>query len=270
MTTQTKIAHSFFSSFSGSTPQLPADFPPVLQSRRRSWWLATRPCFLEGAVEIRKHVQLRENERENSTTQNAHFLLAWSGTISSIFCSVALLQVHASTVIERVLHRLSVVPAPSTAPLPLRGILSFCQRTEGAGQTAMFFPLVFPWFSLEPSRSSFSSFENFHAAQTIGLNLVQACGICKWHAVLITPCPSRSLSSRCFWLQSECCYKDVQRRYQNQPRPRRVVMSRQPPHVAQPLLRPRPPMQMITLLFVLPWTRMAHAFNQPLVAVTPR
>ena len=77
MTTQTKIAHSFFSSFSGSTPQLPADFPPVLQSRRRSWWLATRPCFLEGAVEIRKHVQLRENERENSTTQNAHFLLAW-------------------------------------------------------------------------------------------------------------------------------------------------------------------------------------------------
>ena len=145
----------------------------------------------------------------------------------------------------------------------------FLPKDWGCRANCDVFPMVFPSFSLEPSRSSFSSFENFHAAQTIGLNLVQACGICKWHAVFITPCPSRSLSSRCFWLQSECSYKDVPRRY-HQPRPRRVVMSRQPPHVAQPLLRPRPPMQMITLLFVPPWTPMARAFNQPLVAVTPR
>ena len=200
-------------------------------------------------------------KEKTSQNENTHFLLAWSGTISSMFCSVALLQV-----VEWVLHWLSVAPAPSTAPLPLRGILSFCQRTEGAGQTVMFFHCfsMIPWRQVDPNFS----------AQIIGLNLAQACGISKWHAafkvqrVRTQPCPSRSLSPRCFWLQSECSYKDVQRRHQ--PRPRQVVMSRQPLHVAQPLLRPKLPMQMITLLYVPPWTRMARAFNQQLVAVTPR
>ena len=61
------------------------------------------------------------------------------------FCvSVALLQV-----IEWVFTWLSVAPAPSTAPLPLRGILSFCQRTEGCRRANCD---VFTW--PEPCRPS--------------------------------------------------------------------------------------------------------------------
>ncbi len=100
------------------------------------------------------------------------------------------------------------------------------------------------------------------------LNLAQACENkwrarvpAEWRVFVLQPCPSRSLSPRCCWLQSECSYKDAVL----------VVQPRMPPHVHQPIRQLLSPLaSLMPLVFVPPWTSMARALNRPVVALTRR
>ena len=115
---------------------------------------------------------------------------------------------------------LSVAPAPSTAPLPLRGILSFCQRTEGCRRANCD---VFTWPEpcrpsklLSPKDPTGPSWKEISERSSDLPQLGSSLWDSKWRTVfkewrvfVRQPCPSRSLSPRCFWLQSECSYKDA-------------------------------------------------------------